>query len=124
MTIVAEAPGIAGAPQAQGDLSWWPWADGVSPGRRASDVDAAKPVTSPVVLVTGAGGHDHTLLPAEGVSWYRYPGEQQTLGVLVVADGATAVVRHDEHGENRIGPGIYVVRRQREQADEIRMVED
>jgi hypothetical protein len=130
MTITVEVPPVAGVPQAQGDLSFWPWDEQVSSRRRAADIAAAQPVTGPVVLVTGSGGHDHTLMSA-GMSlhttdlrWHRYPGDSQTLGVLVVGQGLEAVVRHAEHGDNRIGPGVYAVRRQREQADEIRMVQD
>lgn len=119
-----DIPVFAG-PQAQGDLIILPWPASTSPTRRAKAAAAAKPVTHPVVVQTGQGGHDHTLSPAPGVAWHSYPGsEPQTLGVLVVDGGAVAVLGHIEHGDTHIGPGVYVIRRQREQADEIRMVAD
>ncbi len=46
------------------------------------------------------------------------------LGVLIVAAGATAFLAHPEHGYAGIAPGMYLFRRQREQADEIRLVQD
>lgn len=51
-----------------------------------------------------------------------------TPGSLVVArlsvKEGEAVLCHPEHGFNRIGPGDYEIRRQREMAEEIRMVAD
>jgi len=119
--LLPEVPVITG-PQAQGDLIILPWpADGSA--RRGVDVSRVVPVTAAVVVLTGDGGHDHALSPAPGVAWYRYPSGQ-TLGVLTVADGAVGVLGHIEHGDSHIGPGVYVIRRQREQADQIRMVQD
>ncbi|KBR63579.1 hypothetical protein X425_02408 [Mycobacterium avium XTB13-223] len=42
---------------------------------------------------------------------------------LTVKSGE-AVLCHPEHGFNRIAPGSYEIRRQREMAEEIRMVAD
>jgi len=38
--------------------------------------------------------------------------------------GALAELGHPEHGYNGIAPGSYEIRRQREMAEEIRMVQD
>lgn len=122
--LLPEVPVIAGVPQAQGDLIILPWPTTTAPARRAEEAAKAQSVTRPVVVITGESGHDHTLAPAPGVAWFSYPTGSQTLGVLIVADDAVAVLGHIEHGDTHIGPGVYVVRRQREQADEIRMVAD
>ena len=47
-----------------------------------------------------------------------------TLATLTVPDGCEAYLAHPEHGYVGIGAGTYVLRRQREQADELRMVAD
>jgi len=47
------------------------------------------------------------------------------VGVLTVTDGAVGWLIHtDEHGANGVAPGVYELRRQREQADEARLVAD
>jgi hypothetical protein len=92
-----------------------------------------KPATSlvPAVgvpIVRGEnGGNTHLLLTESGtVTWDWLPasGTDLTLGVLTVADGSAALLAHPEHGYMRIGAGNYTIGRQREQADEIRRVED
>ncbi len=50
--------------------------------------------------------------------------QELLLGHLTVAAGAVAHLAHPEHGYASIAPGNYVIRRQREQADEIRVVAD
>lgn len=106
--------------QRQGDVIVIPAAT-VRRGRSA----ATKPVPrSGVPVVRGeAGGNTHLLLAAGPVRYDPAP-EDLTLGVLTVEDGAVAYLAHPEHGYAGIGPGTYVVRRQREQADVIRMVAD
>ena len=47
-----------------------------------------------------------------------------TLGTLTVPAGAQALLSHPEHGGLLVEPGTYVVKRQREQADVERFVED
>lgn len=74
-----------------------------------------------------AGGNTHLLLAEGVVRWYaatRTSEMDLDLGTLAVAGGAVAYLAHPEHGYAGIAPGIYTVRRQREQADEIRMVAD
>lgn len=77
-----------------------------------------------VPVVRGeAGGNTHLLLAGGTVRYDPAPADL-TLGVLTVEEGATAYLAHPEHGYAGIGPGTYVLRRQREQADQIRMVTD
>lgn len=117
---------VTDAPQAQGDLIVIPWPNDVAAARRAEDVAAAKPVVRPEIVVRGNGGNEHTLVDPgnAGVTWHAYRDGSQTVGVVVVPDGATACMDHREHGRLAIGPGVFVIRRQREQADEIRLVAD
>lgn len=114
-----------GRPEAQGDILLIPWPDTTAPNTRHADTTAAQPVTSPITLVQGRGGNAHLLLDPDrcGIAWHPYP-DGQTIGVIVVPDGGRACVDHAEHGRTAIGPGVWVARRQREQADEIRAVED
>lgn len=118
------APVVTGLPQAQGDLVILPWPAEANGPRRRVDAAKAQPLAAPVVVLTGRDGHDHALKATAGVAWFGYPGGRQTLGVLSVADGSVATLEHGEHGQSRVGPGVYVIRRQREQADEIRFVQD
>ena len=77
-----------------------------------------------VAVVRGeAGGNTHLLL-ADGLVRYDAAPTGLTLGVLTVEDGAIAYLAHPEHGYAGIAPGTYEIRRQREQADVIRMVAD
>lgn len=69
------------------------------------------------------GGHTHLLL-GEGHVFWDAGGSDLALGVLTVADGATAWLAHPEHGYAGIGTGTYEIRRQREQAESVRMVAD
>ena len=64
-----------------------------------------------------------------GLSFGDYVRSLITPGNLIVARlavpaGAVAYLGHPEHGYLGIGPGTYELRRQREQADELRMVAD
>lgn len=83
--------------------------------------------TEGVAVVRGEnGGNTHLLLPSEGVTFDTAPASTTSLalGLLTVATGATAYLAHPQHGYAGIAPGSYEIRRQREQADEIRMVQD
>jgi len=115
-----------GAPEPQGDLIFWPWAEDVAPERRSREVASAIQVTSPVSVVEGRGGNTHLLVDPDlcGLRWHEYPAGGQTLGLLVVPDGGRACMDHREHGRSAVGPGVWIIRRQREQADEIRLVQD
>lgn len=123
---VPEVPTIVGQPQAQGDLLILDWQEDVAPEQRAADVAEATPLPAAgEVVLLGDNGHAHLLTGDENVSWFRYPGTaNQTLGVVVVKPGGLAVLEHEEHGDSHIGEGVYVIRRQREQAEVTRLVAD
>ncbi len=86
------------------------------------------PVTGVPVVRGEAGGNTHLLLADGPVRYDQVTGnpsiDNLTLGVLTVEQGAVAYLAHPEHGYAGIGSGTYVVRRQREQADQIRIVAD
>lgn len=118
LTREIDIPVLAGVPQRQGDVLFIP-----EPSARK----ATTPLTSvgfPVVRGE-SGGNTHALHADHGTSFYD-PDQRggQRLGVLTVAVGSTAVLSHPEHGFMAFGPGTYTVNRQREQADEIRLVAD
>lgn len=112
LTQDAEVPVLTG-PQAQGDLIVLP-IPAAKPGQPI-------PATGEVLLV-GRGGNAHTLYGTG--YWTPAPGSRQGLGCLVVPEGGTAWLLHREHGGNGIGPGAYLISRQREQADEARLLAD
>lgn len=73
-----------------------------------------------------AGGNTHLLL-ADGDVTCDVRAASATnllLATLSVGEGAAAYLAHPEHAYTGIAPGSYEIRRQREQADEIRMVQD
>ena len=123
----ADVPVITGKPLAQGDVLILP-ADGLVP-------DATEPLPARgAEIVRGQGGHVHLLLGR--VLWA--PGREgaQTVGAVTVPAGevgylahgdgtpVSALSRDAEHGVQAFGPGTYVLRRQREQAGEERLVAD
>ena len=78
-----------------------------------------------IAVVRGENGGNTHLLVAEGdVTYAPAQGRGQRLGSLLVGEGAVAYLTHPEHGFNAIGAGSYVINRQREQADEIRIIAD
>lgn len=91
-------------------------------------VNATTPVpSSGVPVVRGENGGNTHAIVADGVVFCdtrQASANDLALATLTVADGATAYLAHPEHGYNGIGPGTYTLRRQREQADELRMVRD
>jgi hypothetical protein len=102
--------------QIQGDVAVIP----VVGKYKATPVPAAG-----VPVVRGEnGGNTHLLLADGDVGWTSDGANALVLGWLTVADGATAWLAHPEHGYLGVAPGVYELRRQREQADEIRMVAD
>lgn len=116
----AEVPVIAGL-QFQGDLAVVPLA-----GRGVAVPNIVPVPPQGVEVVRGeSGGHTHLLI-GEGVSWapIEARGDSLDLGALVVADGSVAYLLHEEHGASGIAPGRYVIRRQREQAEQVRRVAD
>ena len=115
LVVDAEIPVLSGL-QVQGDLAIIPTRRSVKPGI---------PVAAEgVAVVRGEnGGHTH-LLVGEGITWAPVDRAGQDLGVVTVPDGGAGYLLHPEHGGNAFGPGAYLIRRQREQADEIRLVAD
>ncbi len=103
--------------QVQGDLAVIP----TRPGKTS-----AKPIPAQgIPVIRGeAGGNTHLLLASGPVLWNPAKGSGTTLGLIVVPEGSTAYLAHPEHGYLGIGTGSYIVRRQREQADIIRVVAD
>jgi hypothetical protein len=70
------------------------------------------------------GGNTHLLLHTEGVTFDPVTEEGLVIGRLTVAEDATAYLAHPEHGYAGIGTGTYQIRRQREQAEQERLVRD
>jgi hypothetical protein len=117
-----EIPVLTG-PQRQGDLLIWPTRPGAgSPGDPV-------PADGVPVVRGEAGGNTHLLVAVDAPVYWR---SVQTsgraggvdLGTVTVPSGSTAALLHPEHGGNMIGPGSYTIRRQVEQADQIRLVQD
>lgn len=80
-----------------------------------------------VPVVRGENGGNTHAIVAEGPVFcdLRTATTQDlTLALLTVPAGSIAWLAHPEHGYMGIGPGSYTLRRQREQADELRMVQD
>lgn len=72
-----------------------------------------------------AGGNTHALF---GTGFFTPTSGATTrnlsLGTLTVPEGEQVLLSHPEHGGLLIDPGTYQMRRQREQADEIRVLAD
>jgi hypothetical protein len=90
------------------------------------------PATTPVPaagvpVVRGEnGGNTHTIV-ADGPVYLDLrtaDTRNLVLALLTVPPGSIAYLAHPEHAYTGIGPGTYVVKRQREQADELRIVAD
>lgn len=115
----AEVPVLSDL-QVQGDVAIIPMRAGVSD-------DQLVPAQG-VAVVRGENGGNTHLLVADGVVYWRPAHDRAAsdldLGVVTVADGGIGYLLHPEHGANALAPGSYMLRRQREQADEIRRVED
>ena len=80
-----------------------------------------------VAVVRGENGGNTHLLVADGDVYFdarEASTADLTLGTLTVAEGATAFLAHPEHGYIGFLPGTYQVRRQREQAESLRLVRD
>ena len=117
-----EVPVLTGL-QAQGDLLVAPVEDLNESGLVFEVIPNAG-----IQVVQGEGsGNTHYLNrgpDSPGVSWAS--GQRGVvLGYVRVPAGQTAYLTHtDEHGCNGIGEGTYRIGRQRERAEEIRMIAD
>ncbi|HEV2375170.1 MAG TPA: hypothetical protein VGS19_23800 [Streptosporangiaceae bacterium] len=115
----AEVPVLDGL-QAQGDLFIVP-----TPVRGFSGGEGRPvPAEGIAVIEALAGGHEHRLFAGEPgkALWEPDSSRGQVIGYLETT--APAYVLHPEHGATGIAPGAYELRRQREQADEERLVAD
>lgn len=111
----AEIPVVSGQMQRQGDVAIIP--------TRSGKVENLKPIPPEgIVVVRGeSGGNTHLLVG--GGKWAPNTNDRAICGTLVVED-APAYLTHPEHGGQGIGEGTYIVRRQVEQAEELRVVAD
>jgi len=114
---------VLGGLQLQGDLAVIPadqdtWTRGTRAGAVFVQAEGL-----PVIEAVG-GGHEHRLLPgvAGSVTFWPAGSGGQDIGCLLASE--PAYLAHPEHGYLGIAPGSYVLRRQREQADEERIVAD
>lgn len=85
------------------------------------------PATGYPVVRGEVGANTHQLISDGQVFFDPARGGGETnldLGVLTVPEGAAAYLAHPEHAYTGIAPGTYQLRRQREQADIVRMVAD
>lgn len=103
--------------QLQGDVA-------VAPTRNPAPTDPSPVPRCGTLIVAGDNGHEHRLFGEGSVMWAETPRRQLAVGVVTVPDGSIGVLAHPEHGFLRIAPGSYELRRQREQADEERLVAD
>jgi len=104
--------------QRQGDVI-------IVPDPQAAGTTPVPPSGVPVVRGEN-GGNTHAIV-ADGPVFCDTRQASATdlaLATLTVPEGSTAYLAHPEHGYNGIGAGTYTLRRQREQADELRMVQD
>ncbi|NJP95492.1 hypothetical protein HCN51_39695 [Nonomuraea sp. FMUSA5-5] len=112
----AEIPVLSGL-QFQGDVAVVP----------VTSAPARTPIPAEgVPVVRGQAQANTHLLVATGPAFFTpdRSGRALTLGVLTVEEGATAYLAHPEHAYAGIAPGTYELRRQREQADQTRLVAD
>jgi hypothetical protein len=114
----AQIPVLAGL-QAQGDLIVVP-----APGRSSdSGKGQLVPAAGVAVIEAQGGGHEHRLFASVPgtVTWAPRTGGQD-IGLAECTE--PAYLLHPEHGATGLAPGAYILRRQREQADEERLVAD
>jgi hypothetical protein len=114
----AEVPILKGL-QAQGDLFIIQL--NMKPGTRDPKQIPAEGVA---VIEAVNGGHEHRLFAsAPGTATFTFTGGPgQDIGILESTEPVYSL--HVEHGAAGIAPGMYMLRRQREQADEERLVAD
>lgn len=102
--------------QRQGDVIVVPMREGRVAGLETIPAEG-------VAVVRGeAGGNTH-LLVGTG-SWAPHASAGAVQGTLVVPDGGGCYLIHPEHGATGMAPGTYLVSRQREQADVVRLIAD
>ncbi len=113
----ASVPVLSGL-QFQGDLA-------VIPLDRDNVTGVPVPAEGVAVIAAIGGGHEHRLLPgAPGTTRFAALAGDQRQDIGHLACTEPAYLAHPEHGYLAVAPGTYVLRRQREQADEERLVAD
>ncbi len=111
---------VLGGLQAQGDVA-------VIPRRKGKGATITVPPAGIPVVRGENGGNTHLLVADGPCTWRAVTNTDPrnlTLGMVTVPEGSTAFLLHPEHGGMGMAPGTYEIRRQREQADEIRVVAD
>jgi hypothetical protein len=111
----AEVPILSGL-QVQGDVA-------IVPHRHGKGDTILVPAEGVAVVRGESGGNTHLLVADGPVVWCPSSNEL-TMGQVTVPKGAVAYLLHPEHGAMGLAPGSYLIRRQREMADEIRRVSD
>lgn len=102
--------------QVQGDLI-------CVPTKASKKLGELVPADGIAVIRGEVGGHTHLLI-GEALAFAPATAGGVDLGVVTVPGGEVGYMAHPEHGYLAFGPGSYLLRRQREQADEIRLVQD
>lgn len=85
------------------------------------------PAAGTPVVRGESGGNTHAVYAADGPVFCDLTAVSVTdlrVALLTVPEGSTAYVGHPEHGFLGVAPGCYEVRRQREMAEQMRMVAD
>lgn len=103
------------APAPQGDVL-------IRPAKNATAAAKAIPQAG-VVVATGQGGHDHTLV-GPGTFDPRSSTDGLLVGVLTVPADAEVLLTHPEHGAFTVAEGTYEIRTQREYAGVWQAVRD
>lgn len=104
-------------PQRQGDVIVLP-----RPDRKPATT--VVPRTGTPVVRGENGGNTHAIVGTALCDTRTATVDDLTIAVLTVSPGDVAWLAHPEHGYMGIGPGTYELRRQREQADELRILQD
>ncbi|MEE3066615.1 MAG: hypothetical protein VYA67_22180 [Actinomycetota bacterium] len=109
---------VLGGVQRQGDVL-------VLPAKVAAKTPV--PATGTPVVRGESGGNTHAIYAADGPVFCDTNAASTRdlrVAVLSVPEESTAYLGHPEHGYMGIAPGDYEIRRQREMAEEMRMVAD
>ena len=117
--VDVEIPVLAGL-QRQGDVI-------VRPVKTESSARTPVPAHGTPVVRGESGGNAHAIFAADGPVFcdtFAASATDLRVAVLSVPDGSTAYLAHPEHGYQGIAPGNYEIRRQREMAEQMRIVAD
>ncbi len=121
----AQVP-VLGGLQAQGDLFIIPVSRGDAHRiRRAAQRREIPPAGLAAIEAVGSGPAHRLFASQPGTAWWTPVHGGQDIGLLECTEPAYSL--HMEHGATGIAPsgtGAYVLRRQREQAGEERLVAD